>query len=865
MTLSAGAGDLAGTMSYEYHEDVAVVGTVPSRGPLAGGTRVAVTGSNFRPDGLQCRFGSATAQSGDVRFVSTTMIECISPAALNPGSVALEVSVNEGYAFTAQGRSYLYETGAIVESVYPSRGFTGEQGQVVTVTGQHFEATERLSCRFGRTGGAVQAKLVSSSLLTCTAPAKDTGSMLVSVSLNGVDYGDSTARYVSSPPSSALALIPSLGPKSGGTVVRLSGAVGVKVEAVHACVFDGQSVRASVDAGQLTCSTPASAKMGRVSVQLTDVSGADVAGLRVEYEYIVQPAVTALVPSHGSIAGGGLLSVYGSDFKDGGLQCRFGTGERPAVAAMYVSSSAVQCITPAWGEPETVRVEVSVNDGADFSASGIVYEFERAPVVESLVPSRGTTSTAGQVVTVVGQNFVASEGLVCFFGDVSFGGAVFVSSTVMKCTAPEMPLGAVSVSVSTNGVERSLMSLMFEYAEERRVGTLVPCNGPSGGGTAVAIKLAGLFNAGEKVTCHFGSTSVIGAVDKSATSALCTAPAMKKSGTVKVHLVAESGGAETFGNADFEYYETPVVARTHHSRGTVQGGTTVRVFGTGFRESGLTCRFGDMTTSTDAAFYVSATEVACVSPSNSAGSATVEVSMNGGADFTTDGREYLYEAGTRVMSLYPSHGVAGEKGQTVTVVGENFEQTEGLSCRFGASSAVRAQYVSSSLVVCGAPARGAGTTQVSVSLNGVDGGLTGRAFVYVQDVVVTGITPSEGFVTGGTSVVLRVSGMTASNDGVRCVFGLRIVSGVLNKDGTVGCVTPSSQVKGKVQLKLEGYSGSSTFTYLDAPAVVLIQPSRGSLRGGATVSVVGTNLAGSSVQCRFSSTVVQGTRVRVVS
>ena len=77
--------------------------------------------------------------------------------------------------------------------------------------------------------------------------------MLVSVSLNGVDYGDSTARYVSSPPSSALALIPSLGPKSGGTVVRLSGEVGVKVEAVHACVFDGQSVRASVDAGQLTC------------------------------------------------------------------------------------------------------------------------------------------------------------------------------------------------------------------------------------------------------------------------------------------------------------------------------------------------------------------------------------------------------------------------------------------------------------------------------------------------------------------------------------------------------------------------------------------------------------------------------------
>ncbi|KAJ1464678.1 hypothetical protein T484DRAFT_3120831, partial [Baffinella frigidus] len=792
------------------------------------------------------------------------MIECVTPAALSPGTVAMEVSVDGGITFTSEEHSYLYETGALVESVRPSRGFMGEEGQTVTVVGQHFEPTQELRCRFGLSW-SVHALHVSSSLVACNAPAGESGSMLVSVSLNGVDYSPSTARYVSSAPSSALALVPSLGPKSGGTTVRLTGLTGIAIEAVHLCVFDGQSVSALVSDGEVICTAPASASVGQVGVMVTDASGSDVAGMQLDYEYVAQPRISGLSPSRGSIIGGGMLSVYGGGFMDGGVQCRFGTGGSSPVAALMISSTVVKCLTPARTEPGAVRVEVSVNDGVDFTAGGLEYEYELEPIVESLSPSTGTSSTAGQVVTVVGQHFVASDTLFCYFGRGSPGGALYISSTMMTCTAPARSVGTVSVSISINGVERSQTSVVFEYASERRIGGLTPSRGPKSGGTAVTIGVAGSFKGGESVLCYFGSSSVWGAVQSDSSSVVCAAHGVKSVGTVKVRLADETGVAGILGEENYEYYSEPVVQRMYPSRGTVDGGTIVRVYGTGFSEAGLMCRFGDTVMGEDAAFFASSTEVSCVSPAGTAGSITVEVSVNGGADFTADGREYLLEAGAKVASVTPSHGIAGEGGQGVTVVGENFEQTGELSCRFGMSGTVHAQYVSSSLVVCTAPARGAGTVRVSVSLNGVDGGSTEGTFAYVQNVLVASVVPSEGAVTGGTSVVLRVSGLTATSDGVRCVFGQATAYGVMREDGSVECVSPSSKVAGKVTLKLEGYTGGATFTYFEAPTVASLRPSRGSLVGGASVSVTGSNLAGSLVQCRFGTTVVDGTSVRVVS
>ena len=71
----------------------------------------------------------------------------------------------------------------------------------------------------------------------------------------------------------------------------------------------------------------------------------------------------------------------------------------------------------------------------------------------------------------------------------------------------------------------------------------------------------------------------------------------------------------------------------------------------------------------------------------------VEISLNEGADYTSDGVKYLYEAAATVVSVTPSRAFAGSDGQVVTVVGSNFDQTADLSCRFGMSGRSRARYL----------------------------------------------------------------------------------------------------------------------------------------------------------------------------
>ena len=87
----------------------------------------------------------------------------------------------------------------------------------------------------------------------------------------------------------------------------------------------------------------------------------------------------------------------------------------------------------------------------------------------------------------------------------------------------------------------------------------------------------------------------------------------------------------------YEYLEASKIAALMPSRGSVTGGTMVSVTGSGFREAGLRCRFGgEEVLDGEGAQFVSSSIVACVAPASVSGTGTVavEVSVNGGSDFT---------------------------------------------------------------------------------------------------------------------------------------------------------------------------------------------------------------------------------------
>ncbi|KAJ1464208.1 hypothetical protein T484DRAFT_1870433, partial [Baffinella frigidus] len=368
--------------------------------------------------------------------------------------------VNGGADFTSDGVEYLYVTGATVKSVRPSRAIAGVHGQEVTVVGEHFQPSHELSCRFG--DARSPALFLSASLVACTAPPRDAGSLLVSVSTNVFDFSDSTALFILAPGSSAQSI---------GTVIRVFG-VSASLADIHEsallCMFgDGVHVPANIDGDDVECAAPVAATSGTVRVKLTDVAGVDVTGSSFEFEYYPSPYVLYLSPSRGSVSGGMVVSVFGSGFMDRGLECRFGSQSGPTNSAEFISASLVTCTAPAWTVPGWVRVEVSVNS-ADFTASGTGYTYDLDPLIESLLPSIGTAGFRGQVVTVVGRHFTAVEGLNCRFGAGGSVAGLVLSSSLIACVVPERSVGTVSVSISTNGVERSFSAGQYVYSAERQ-------------------------------------------------------------------------------------------------------------------------------------------------------------------------------------------------------------------------------------------------------------------------------------------------------------------------------------------------------------------------------------------------------------
>ena len=120
---------------YEYRTGSVVLAIEPSMGPMAGGTKVRVSGEGLSGGEAVCRFGSSAPSSARLSE-SSTLLWCTSPGMQSEGAVPVEVSVG-GLAFSADGHRFMYYTPEVVLRVDPSTGTAGQQ-HMVTVFGRNF-------------------------------------------------------------------------------------------------------------------------------------------------------------------------------------------------------------------------------------------------------------------------------------------------------------------------------------------------------------------------------------------------------------------------------------------------------------------------------------------------------------------------------------------------------------------------------------------------------------------------------------------------------------------------------------------------------------------------------------------------------
>lgn len=597
----------------------------PMNGPISGGTSVVVYGSGFSGGGtLHCIFGGkailATVRSDDELY-------CVSPPSDSAGRVPLELTSNM-LDRVASPRNFAYVAPIALASVRPSR--SGEEGGVTAVvTGTNFNASPSLVCRFGGLDPA-QATWLSSSRVSCLVPPSSGGPREVSLTIsnNGQDFAAEPLVFTYIPAFTVVSNEPTTGPVEGGTSVILSGTELGEV-GPWACIFGQIAVTAvQVANGYLQCQSPPQ-PAGKIPLRVfrsssplaPAVPGAIAAvasnslrdfGLHFEYQGTVY--ISSIQPRSGSITGGTPVTLLGFGFSNTTrLTCGFGESDRQLLTtpALYVAAEMVLCSSPPYLlstervvplAPTFVSVTLSLN-GVDFADHGPQFMYYAPVDVTRLFPGVGSVH-GGTVLTVVGRNFLPSEGLSCRFGSFSASPAEFLSSELIRCTAPPSLEGPtkVAVTASNNLEEFSWTSAEFEYRPPARPARFNPPAGPISGGTLLEIE-GSAFSATSQLACRIGGVTVSAAL-VSPSKMTCRTPASLVEKQARVEVSVNGADWEDIGDPShrgvFIYYQPPELVKLDPSTGPQVGGTHLSVFGYHLApvlaNSSVLCRFGNRST-----------------------------------------------------------------------------------------------------------------------------------------------------------------------------------------------------------------------------------------------------------------------------
>jgi hypothetical protein len=354
------------------------------------------------------------------------------------------------------------------------------------------------------------------------------------------------------------------------------------------------------------------------------------------------------------------------------------------------------------------------------------------------------------------------------------------------------------------------------------------------GGTSVTITGAG-FTGATAVT--FGGTAVPFTVN-SDTSITTESP--PGSGTVPL-TVTTPGGNTPATNFDLFTFvvPTPVIDSISPAIGTIAGGSTVTIDGSGL--SGATgVTFG----STAASFHVlSDTQMTATSPPNASGNHNISVISAGGTSANSSADVFNYVPGPAIAGITPSLGPPAG-GTSVLIFGTGFASATSVS--FGAVPATSFQVLSGGQISAVSPPESPGTRDISVTTAaGSSAPVTGAAFSFVPRPAVAGVSPAQGSPSGGTRVTISGSGFAGAS---QVAFGAIAASFQVVSDGQITAVSPPGSA-GSRTISVTTVGGRSEpvatdqFSYVAGPVAAGITPSLGTPSGGTSVLIYGSGLS----------------------
>ncbi|GAB2769384.1 hypothetical protein GCM10027072_80230 [Streptomyces bullii] len=208
------SGGTSNALTFTYLAVPSVNGLSPNQGPVAGGTTVTLTGSDFT-GATAVRFDGVAATSFTVN--SSTQITAVTPAHA-AGAAAVTVTTPGGTSNPDNPSAYFfYAALPALTALAPAAGpATG--GTTVTLTGN--DLLGATAVRFDGIA-ATSYTVDSATQITAVSPAHAAGAAAVTVTTPGGTSNPLNYSYLSAPTLSSLS--PAQGPTHAGTLITLTG------------------------------------------------------------------------------------------------------------------------------------------------------------------------------------------------------------------------------------------------------------------------------------------------------------------------------------------------------------------------------------------------------------------------------------------------------------------------------------------------------------------------------------------------------------------------------------------------------------------------------------------------------------------
>ncbi len=321
----------------------------------------------------------------------------------------------------------------------------------------------------------------------------------------------------------------------------------------------------------------------------------------------------------------------------------------------------------------------------------------------------------------------------------------------------------------------------------------------------------------------------------------------------------------------------PTIASISPNTGTINGGTSVTITGTGFL-TGVTVSIGG--TPATGLTLVSATSITATTPAHAAGAVNVVVT-NSDLQVGTLTSGYTYTTtpasnpAPTVTSISPNSGT--NNGATaVTVRGTGF--LAGATLKLGGTSATGVTVANSTTISATTPAHAAGAVSVVVTNTDAKSGTLNNGYTFTAPPApnpaptVISITPNSGTTNGGTALSIAgtgfLPGATVKLGGTSATVLAVVNSTIINATAPAHTAGAVDVVVTNTDAKTGTLTSGYTYTAAPnpAPTVTSITPNTGVTTGGTAVTIAGTGfLSGATVQLGGTAatgvTVVNGTMI----